>query len=169
MPDMKIWNGSSFVDGQPRIWNGSAFVAPSEAYVWQGGQFVKVWPTTPPFVRQRINKSGSQTLPGSVTVQIVGWASDGTYPGVVASNALQVVGSGAASVTAVVGFSVSPSGSNSTTLRVNGSQVASNNTFASSRTLSWSGTLAAGDLITVWHAASFGNITTSTYIDVNPT
>lgn len=45
MAGLSVWNGSSFVDGEPRIWNGSAFVAPSEAYVWQGGQFIKVWPS----------------------------------------------------------------------------------------------------------------------------
>lgn len=166
MAGLSVWNGSAFVEGEPRIWNGSAFVAPSSCHVWDGSQFVKVWPS---FTRQRINKSGTQSMPGSGTVQITGWTPDGTYPGVVSSNALQVVGAGAASVTAVIGFTASPIASNPTTLRINGTVVATNNTFASSRTLNWSGTLAAGDLLTLWHAASFGNITTSTYIDVNPT
>lgn len=48
MPDFKVWNGSSFTDGDPKIWNGSTFVAPSEINIWDGSAFQKVWPSGAP-------------------------------------------------------------------------------------------------------------------------
>lgn len=47
MPDLKVWNGSAFVNGAPKIWNGSAFVNPGSAWIWDGSAFVKVWPAAP--------------------------------------------------------------------------------------------------------------------------
>lgn len=44
MPDLKVWNGSSFVNGAPKIWNGSAFANPSSIWIWDGYAFQQVWP-----------------------------------------------------------------------------------------------------------------------------
>lgn len=44
MPDLKVWNGSAFVNGAPKIWNGSAFVTPSSICIWDGYAFQQVWP-----------------------------------------------------------------------------------------------------------------------------
>ncbi|WKG03060.1 hypothetical protein [Mycolicibacterium sp. HK-90] len=44
---LKLWNGTEFVTPAAlKVWNGTAFVDP-EAYIWDGSQFVKVWPPTP--------------------------------------------------------------------------------------------------------------------------
>lgn len=44
MSDLKVWNGSAFVDGAPKIWNGSVFVTPSSIWIWDGSVFQQVWP-----------------------------------------------------------------------------------------------------------------------------
>ncbi|NKZ09560.1 hypothetical protein HGA11_01105 [Mycolicibacterium septicum DSM 44393] len=46
MPELKVWNGSAFVDCAPKIWNGSAFVNPSSVWIWDGSVFQKVWSDT---------------------------------------------------------------------------------------------------------------------------
>lgn len=40
---LKVWNGSSMVDGAPKVWNGSAFVDPVSAWIWDGSAFQQVW------------------------------------------------------------------------------------------------------------------------------
>lgn len=169
MPGLKTWNGSAFVDYQPRIWNGSAFVAPSACWIWDGTKYVKVWPT---FARQRMVKSGTYTPPQSSTTQVTGWASDTTYPAVVQSNALKIVGSGAITLTVLVDTTSSGSGPSWRVMR-NSTQV---NQFTSSAgqtyTKTYNLTVADGDLISLTAIASgFGlycGIEPPSYIDAAP-
>ncbi|MCP3811689.1 hypothetical protein NLX62_05015, partial [Mycobacteriaceae bacterium Msp059] len=83
---MKVWNGTDFVDVSAlKVWNGSAFVDP-EAYVWDGSQFVKVWPTWTPFNEENINRT-NQPVPVGASgcwVTLVG-GGNGGYSGVLAA------------------------------------------------------------------------------------
>lgn len=148
MAGLKAWDGSAFVDGEPRIWDGSGFVAPSSCHVWDGSEFVKVWPS---FVRQRIVKSGSFAISSAGTRYVLpDWAQDATWPGQIVSNRLVVAGSGTASVS----VSVTRNSTGSTTsvtlfVMVNGSQVDSF-TVSSNSTRQWDGgplAVADGDTI----------------------
>ena len=165
MAGLKAWNGSAFVDGEPRIWNGSAFVAPSAIHIWDGSQFVKVWPN---FVRQRINRSSTWTIPASWT-KVPGWSSDGTYPAVVSSDSMIVTGSGSATVS----FSASVQAAQHVQVRlmINGAQRAiSAQGTGAVETGSWTGALADGDVIHLEAMQTWPGMTGSTaYIDVIPT
>lgn len=168
MAGLSVWNGSSFVGGQPRIWNGTAFVPPSSCHVWDGSQFVKVWPS---FVRQRMNQSGSFTPPSPNTQALVtGWTSDVTYPAVIVSNQLEVAVGGPASVT-FGAKSGTGTAARYVYLRHNNTQIATF-TIASgaSGSATWTGTLADGDLLTMWVQRGSVSVGVSAgYIDVQPT
>ncbi|QRY62766.1 hypothetical protein JVX90_00365 [Gordonia sp. PDNC005] len=129
------------------------------------------------FSRQKMVKSGDiQADQNPVT----GWVSDGTYPATIASNKLVVAGGGPATVNAVVdgrsanGWGYSTYGR----LYVNGSQVASvtwaNTAARATKTVTWSGTVAAGALIHIeWTNTSniagdplYGG---TSYVEVVPT
>lgn len=58
-PSLKRWNGSAFVDAAPKRWNGSAFVDPASAWIWNGTQFVKVWPPITPVAFDAVGGGGS--------------------------------------------------------------------------------------------------------------
>lgn len=103
MAGLKAWDGSAFVDGEPRIWDGSAFVAPSACHVWDGSGFVKVWPT---FTRQRMVKNGTQSMSGSRAI-VPNWSSDSAFPSTIVGNKLVVQGGGSATIAT---SSLSPSG-----------------------------------------------------------
>lgn len=159
MPGLKAWDGSSFVDGEPRIWNGSAFVAPSSCHAWDGSQFVKVWPT---FTRQRMVKVGTFGRPGNInaTEKITGWSSDTTYPASITSDSLVVQGSG----TVTLAWSFSGSGG-TTTVRHNGTQV------GSGRSGSTQIAVTSGDEITGWLTSTYGvntSVTAGSWIEVAP-
>lgn len=170
MAGLKAWNGSAFVDGEPRIWNGSAFVAPSTIHVWNGSAFVKVWPS---FVRQRMNKNGNYAVQVSWN-RITGWASDATYPATITSNQLVVQGGGSATVTLSVRFAAAYINT-PVELRLNGTKVAqvtsSGGGAANTQTTTWSGVLTEGDLLDAWTTAGGSPVINAspTYIDVNPT
>lgn len=86
MAGLSVWNGSSFVGGDPRIWNGSAFVPPSSCHVWDGAQFVKVWPTSLPieYISSASAASNTVSMPthqaGDLLIVIAG-RSNNTPPG----------------------------------------------------------------------------------------
>ncbi len=63
MAGLSVWNGAAFVDGEPRIWNGMAFVPPSSCHVWDGAQFVKVWPSGIEFVSSATANSNTVAMP----------------------------------------------------------------------------------------------------------
>lgn len=137
---------------------------------------VSIPPSVGGFSRQRMVKSGDiQAGQNPVT----GWVSDGTYPATITSNKLQVVGGGPATVNAVIdGRSVNGWGYSLGRLYVNGSQVASvtwaNAEARATKTVTWSGTVAAGALIHIeW--TNVNNIAGdplyggTTYVEVVPT
>lgn len=160
MAGLSVWNGSAFVDGDPKIWNGSAFVAPSECHIWNGSAFVKVWPT---FARQRMVKSGTWSSSYmSGTMQVTGWASDGTYPAAVSGNSLVVSGSG--SVTVSWSFTGSGGGSSNWKIRHNSSGIGSNRSGTVSRTV------ADGDTISFWYtnAGALNYTITGGYVEIIP-
>lgn len=126
------------------------------------------------FARQRINKSGNQSIGGS-NQQVTSWTPDSTYPGVIVSNELVVQGDGTVDVTApVVGSTPTIAWTMTVVLKRNGTTVDSD-TFAggaATKTLTWSGTVANGDVLRLEASVGGGQSGTitgaGTYIDVNP-
>lgn len=124
-----------------------------------------------PLVRQRMNQSGSFTPPSSTTQTLVtGWTPDATYSAVIVSNQLEVAVGGPASVT-FGAKSGTGTGLRYVYLRHNNTQIA---TFAigsgASGSATWTGTLADGDLLTMWVQRGTVSVGVSAgYIDVQPT
>lgn len=166
MAGLKAWDGSAFVDGQPRIWNGTTFVAPSACHIWDGSGFVKVWPS---FSRQRMIKVGAHKVGGAVG-KVLGWASDSTYPATVTSDSLIVQGSGACMIAAQVSETHSL-GNAEFTLRRNGVVIATQLNTGSLTAFSVAQTVAAGDTIELYAKVSpSGTINAAnTYVEVIPT
>lgn len=124
-------------------------------------------------VRQKMVKSGAYAATAT-QAQVPNWASDATYPCVVASHSLLVQGAGAVNVTASVNLTYAFGGTITATLRRNGTQIGSAVTAspAGVKTITWSGTLADGDTLSVYAGfASFGTsgvAEANTWIDVVP-
>lgn len=115
------------------------------------------------FVRQRMVKSGTWSVTDNSTVQVTGWASDGTYPANVVSNGLVVTGAGQATIS--WNLTVNSGNASNWKIRLNGSEVGSNTSGSTTRTL------AEGDRIEVWRS-SVGFLThsvTGGYVEVIPT
>lgn len=170
MAGLQNWNGSSFVDGQPRLWNGSTFVAPSACHIWDGTKFAKVWPN---FQRQRMNKSGTFTMTYNSPRIVTGWASDGTYPATITSDQLIVAGGGTA--TAFVSWTATGGYGYRMNLRQNGTVLGyQDRGFNSSGTFTFSVTvtLAEGDKLDLYvsnFSASGGDPqVTAGYVDIVP-
>lgn len=63
----------------------------------------KVWPTTPPFARQRMNKSGNwSTSAGDMRERLTGWASDPAYPATITNNQLTITGGGTVTISGTI-------------------------------------------------------------------
>lgn len=117
----------------------------------------------PNFVRQRMVKSGTWSVTNNSTVQVTGWASDGTYPANVVSNGLVVTGAGQATIS--WNLTVNSGNASNWKIRLNGSEVGSNTSGSTTCTL------AEGDRIEVWRS-SVGFLThsvTGGYVEVIPT
>lgn len=133
----------------------------------------KVWPATPSFTRQRINKSGSWSAPFYVDTVVAGWVPDAMFPGEVVSDGLQVSGSAQAVVSAQLNLTTGWN-SPTITLRRNGSVIATHTTApqktTTTVTLSATVDMADGDLITVTYLATALEhyVTAGSYIDVAP-
>lgn len=132
-------------------------------------------------VQQRIVKSGNQSIGnGGQSVKITGWTPDGVFPGVIASDGLQVVdaGTGVASASINIGGGFA---AGTVTLRKNAT-TASNGTQLGTvsaptatgvRTITTGTiTLAASDILTLWYTVSNDTgktvTATSTFIDWLP-
>ena len=133
-------------------------------------------------VQQRIKKSGNQSIgAGGQSVKITSWTSDGTNPGTVSGDGLQVAeaGSGVATGSIQIGGGFV---AGTVTLRKNAT-TASNGTQLGTvsaptatgvRTITTGTiTLAASDILTLWYTVSYdaaGKTVTaaSTFIDWNP-
>lgn len=171
MAGLKTWDGSAFVDGQPRIWNGSAFVTPSACHVWDGTQFVKVWPT---FSRQRMTKSGTWIM--SMNARVTGWVPDVTSPATIVSDQLVVDSGGSATID--VSWTIASIGygyrmnlrRNAVTIAYQDRAFNQNGTFTFSAS---SVTLAHGDTLDLWVSNQTGGggspQLTAGHIDVTPT
>lgn len=118
-------------------------------------------------------KSGAYAAT-AIQAQVPNWASDATYPCVVASHSLLVQGAGAVNVTASINLTYVFGGTITATLRRNGTQIGSAVTAppAGVKTITWSGDLADGDTLSVYAGyASFGTsgvAEANTWIDVVP-
>lgn len=64
---LQFWNGSAFANGTPKVWNGSAFAAPAGAYIWDGTQFVKVWPSQVQYLSKGVGKGQHFTASGTMS------------------------------------------------------------------------------------------------------
>ena len=176
MAGLKAWSGSAFVDGQPRIWNGTTFVAPSACHIWDGSKFVKVWPS---FSRQRMNKTtATEHRSAKTTNPVPGFVSDSTYPATVTGGTtLVIAGSGPVTVTARVTGQLELAGVSSATATLyrNGASLGTatiTSTTAQTVPITWSGTVAEGDTLTLgWTTNTFyaSTMLAGTYIEVEPT
>lgn len=133
-------------------------------------------PLKPLLARQRMNKSGSQSVPSTSVTQITSWTADATYPATISSNQMTVQGSGACTVTASVGYSVNYGAAATLYLYRNGASVADVSCAAGSsgtKTLTWTGTASAGDTFDVRGKAGTSlvsiTVTAATYLELVPT
>ena len=130
-------------------------------------------PSGQALVRQKMNKSGAYSATSTQT-QVPNWVPNATYPCVVDSHSLLVQGSGAVNITASINLTYAFGGTITATLRLNGTQIGSSVTAAPAgvKTITWSGTLADGDRLTVYAGlASYGTsgvAEANTWIDVVP-
>lgn len=119
MPDLKVWNGSAFVNGAPKIWNGSAFVNPGSAWIWNGSAFVKVWPSAIEFVSAASASSSTVTMPthqaGDMIVVFAAREGSSAAPSIPAGYTSHYTGSQASPGAGwCIAYKVATSGSEST-------------------------------------------------------
>ncbi|MGB3706746.1 hypothetical protein [Gordonia sp. (in: high G+C Gram-positive bacteria)] len=124
------------------------------------------------FSRQRMNKNGNSTL-GAGTVLVPNWTSDATYPATIATNGLQVQGTGAANITGAIVSNSGPTRPNTFSIRLNGTAIWSSQikTTGTYTIPSIARTLNEGDLIQLYVAgsATAPSVNTGTFIEVVPT
>ena len=160
---------------KPAPWTSS----PSD--LWGLTMLVSIPPTGATMAQQRINKSGNQSWGyGGQSVQITGWTPDGTNPGTVSGNGLQVAqaGSGVATGSIQIGGGTVPG---TVTLRKNATTASNGTQLGTVSAGPATGvytittgtiTLAAGDIITLWYTVGndMGKTVTaaSTFIDWLP-
>ncbi|WP_298445907.1 hypothetical protein [Gordonia sp. (in: high G+C Gram-positive bacteria)] len=113
--------------------------------------------SVPPFVQQRMNKSGNQSFSyyGGSDILLTGWTSDATYPSTIVSNVLIAQGAGTVTVSCSVNVSSNSSGTGASAyLRLNGVQIGSTMSWGilatGVKTATWTGAVANGDEISVW-------------------
>ncbi|GAC70720.1 hypothetical protein [Gordonia soli] len=125
--------------------------------------------------RQRINKSGSQSIGSQSTagyVQVTSWTSDASYPATITADELVVAGNGSATIT--LSYANTGGSFRKAALLLNGTVVAESPANSGSGTLTYTANLIAGDKIrhSIYNNA-FASTTTvtaaGTSIDVNPT
>lgn len=129
------------------------------------------------FTRQRMNKTtDTQHSSAMTTNPVPGFVSDATYPSTVTGGTtLVIAGSGPATVTASVTGQRAVSGSPTATLYRNGASLGTatfNSTTAQTVPITWSGTVAEGDTLTLgWTTTTLYKSTmlAGTYIEVAPT
>lgn len=123
------------------------------------------------FPRQRMNKSGTQSLSApwnGQTVQITGWVADTTYPGTVVSNQLVIQKAG---VGVTIEAMCEMTGSWSLIqMRLNGSAIAQNNSGGAGTKLATATgvTVAVGDTVSLWvqqAGLQSATITAASYVE----
>ena len=161
MPGLKQWTGAA--------WSDVALGHAEKALVWDGTEFVQVWPVGGGIMRQRMTKVGSQTTAAN---PIPGWASDPAFPAVIVANKLSVVGAGMVTITASIGRS--GNGGGSSAMYVNNVSVGTATwpTFDNStRTITVTREVADSDLVhlSVSSINVAGPVTAAnTWVDVTP-
>ena len=110
-----------------------------------------VRPLITPFIPMGMDKSGTFSSPANTTTKVTGWVERSGFPGtVIVSDALVVNGTGNITVQCQVTRSGSQSGDN-VAIYKNGVQAARSNVnnFDSTRSISWTGDVVAGDTLDV--------------------
>lgn len=159
------WNGSAFKKVLTRhVWNGTAWVKVKTSHVWNGSAWQRIYSA---FTPSGMIKSGGSTTASSGTLkQVTGMIADPAFPGSsITINALSVI---EGKVDATINMSVNCQNSFTTTVTVaaykNGvllgttlTRTGGSGTFVISG--STTGTVAAGDLITLMCSAANGTTT----------